>query len=87
MQAVTAWPFGHGLTQVPQQLLRGQCFCWCSWVILSLHFGLVYFREPQVELVEEELLVIIRLRNAAAPQVNSVASRQDNVHHSQFAQF
>ncbi len=53
---------------------------------LSLHFGLVYFRQPEFEVIEENLLVVGWLGDAPPADVDAASSRENHVHHSQFAQ-
>jgi hypothetical protein len=48
---------------------------------------LVYFWQPQAEVVEKYLLVLGGGGNAAVAKFDSFASWQDHVHHSQLAKF
>ena len=53
---------------------------------LSLHFGLVYFWQPEFEAVKENLLVVGWLGKTPAANVDATTGRENHVHHSQFAQ-
>ena len=48
----------------------------------SLQFGLVYFRQPELELIEENLLVVGRLGKAPFANLDAATSWQDDVDHS-----
>ena len=48
----------------------------------SLHVGLVYFRELEFEAIEENLVVVGWLRDAAFANFDAAACWQDDVHHS-----
>ena len=52
----------------------------------SLHFSLVYFRQPEFEAIEENLLVVGWLGEASFANVDAAASWQDDVYHSEFPQ-
>ena len=48
----------------------------------SLHFSLVYFRQPKIETVQQDLLMVARLGEATFADVDAAASWQDDIHHS-----
>ena len=52
----------------------------------SLHFNLVYFRQPQSQAIEENLLVVGGLGEATFADVDAATSWQNHVDHSEFAQ-
>ena len=52
----------------------------------SLHLGLVYFRQAESQVVEQDLLMLSRCREAAFADVNSAAGWQHDVDHLQAAQ-
>ena len=49
----------------------------------SLHFSLVYFWQPELEAIEENLLVLGGLGEAAFANLDAAASGQDDVDRSQ----
>ena len=52
----------------------------------SLHFSLVYFRQPQLETIAEYLLVVGWLGETPFADLDAAASWQDDIHHAELRQ-
>jgi len=68
----------------PTSPLNSECavFSGVAGAKSSLHFGLVYFRQPEFEVIEENLLVVGWLGDAPSADVDAATGWENHVHHS-----
>ena len=78
-QCFTSWGSAS-----PTSPLNSECavFSGVAGAKSSLHFGLVYFRQPEFEVIEENLLVVGWLGDAPSADVDAATGWENHVHHS-----
>ncbi len=87
----SAWPlraaaFEAGMSSAPNPTfplnVGSTVFSGVASVKSSLHFSLVYFRQPEFEVIEENLLVVGWLGEATFANVDAATSWHNDVEHS-----